>query len=592
MSQAVYRRKAILSRIRKALDAFYLLQRIDWKYDLRDTLERIMGLALEEIEFEGKKKIERALVIVQKEDGNDLEVKAGWKIEEPDLSFSRTVVQQTIDRGEAILCENAKDDPRFMEAESIKDLQTLSLLSVPLQFEAQAIGAFYVESKSPGKFFDPDDLEFLREFAETTAPYLKTAITHEDHVQEIRKLKEEVSDRYNLGNIIGRSESMANVFDLIRIAVDVDRTVLITGESGCGKELVAKAIHHNGHRRKGNFVVVDCSTLAEHLLESELFGHRRGAFTGASHHKMGAFEEADRGTLFLDEISDASKPLQQKLRRVLQEGEIRRVGENTVRKVDVRVICATNRNLGELSRSGEFMRDLYYRINKFPIQIPPLRDRPGDIPLLVNHFLKLASGASGRQPYTIEKDAMEFLASREWTENNIRELRNTVELAADFTRGRNIDRSLLDRVLRIQEGKSRPEVQTRTAPTTEFNGIMVQIHQEHFRRLLDSHQYVAREGKGEKADTPYYRAQLEFNARIIIEGLRASGWKLRPAARVLGISPMKLRGELKEFLRETLIDCGGDLETAANNLDIPVKLLEKKAADLGLDEFLAGMTER
>ena len=585
MSQTIYRRKAILSRIHKALDAFYLLQKIDWEYDIRETLERIMGLALEDVEFDGGKTIERALIIIDTGDGRGLEVKAGWHVDGPDLSFSRTVVLETVERGEPILCENAKDDPRFMEAESIKGLETLSLICVPLQLEGQTVGAFYVESKSAGKIFNPEDLEFLREFAETTSPYLKTALTHQDHVQEIRKLKEEVSDRYTLGNIIGRSESIASVFDLIRIAADVDRTVLVTGESGCGKELVAKAIHYNGHRRHGNFVVVDCSSLAEHLLESELFGHKKGAFTGAAHDKVGAFEEAHDGTLFLDEINDASKALQQKLRRVLQEGEIRRVGDNVVRKVDVRIICATNKNLVELTKSGEFIHDLYYRINKFPIQIPPLRERREDIPLLVHHFLKLAARSESRPPHRIGDDAMERLVSSDWDANNIRELRNTVELAADFSQGRKIDCALIERVLQIQQGKPRPGVRPLSAfrSTGGENDAVLQIRPDRFRRLLDDFQASA---PSDKASTPYYRLHLEFNARIIVEGLRSSGWKLRPAARLLGISPMKLRGDFKEFLRETLLGCGGDLGVAAENLHVPLAVLGRKAADLGLADLV------
>ncbi|HLU50037.1 MAG TPA: sigma 54-interacting transcriptional regulator, partial [Planctomycetota bacterium] len=444
MSQTVYRRRAILSRIHKALDAFYLLQRIDWEYDVRGTLERIVATAMEEIEFDGGKTIERALVILKAGDNGTLEIKAGFRTGDIDLGFSRTVVQRTMETGRPILCENAKDDPRFMEAESIKGLETLSLISVPLEVSERPIGAFYVESKSPGQLFDAGDLEFLREFAQSIAPYLKTALTHNDHVRKIRELEEEVSSRYRLGNIIGRSESIRNVFDLIGIAGEVDRTVLITGESGCGKELVAKAIHYNGHRRHRKLVVVDCSSLAEHLLESELFGHRKGAFTGAAHDKVGAFEEADGGTLFLDEVSDASKPLQQKLRRVLQEGEIRRVGDNEVRKVDVRVICATNRDLGELVAKGQFIRDLYFRINKFPIHIPPLRERREDIPLLARHFLAEYRRTDDPTPLELTPDAIELLVSLDWVENNIRELRNVVELAADFARGPVIDRSLIE----------------------------------------------------------------------------------------------------------------------------------------------------
>ncbi|MEM7231642.1 MAG: sigma 54-interacting transcriptional regulator [Planctomycetota bacterium] len=587
MSQTLYRRKAILSRIHKALDAFYMLQKIDWEYDIRSTLERILALALEEIDFEGGKRVERALMIIQMTQ-DQLEIKAGYsattEAEKLDLSFSRTVVENTIEHGEPILCENAKDDPRFMEAESIKSLHTLSLISVPLQIERKTIGAMYVETKAPGQLFETDDLEFLREFAETTTPYLKTALTHQDHVEEIRKLQEEVRGRYNLDNIIGRSESIQSVFDLIKIACDVDRTVLITGESGCGKELVSRAIHHNGTRREKNFVIVDCSGLSEHLLESELFGHKKGAFTGASGDKIGAFEAADGGTLFLDEISDAPKALQQKLRRVLQEGEIRRVGETTVRKVDVRVICATNKNLGEMVREGEFIRDLYYRVNKFPIHIPPLRERREDIPLLVHHFLEMGREKGTIASQGLTTDAMARLVSYDWAENNIRELRNTVELAADFARDERIDGELLDRVLKIQESAAaeRPSPSVPERPAHPMT--LVQLNRGRVRDIIAS--YRDREDgdeKGEKSETPFYRLQLELSGRLIVEGLRSTDWKLRPASKILGISPMKLRGELKEFLRREIEAAGGNIEEAAEQLDIPEETLRKKAADLGID---------
>jgi Nif-specific regulatory protein len=594
MSKVAYRRKAILTRVHKALDAFYLLQKIDWEYDIRATLERIIGLALEEIEFEGGKAIERALVILQTDDGKNLEVKAGWKMEELDLAFSRTVVHQTIEQGEPILCENAKDDPRFMEAESLKKLNTLSLVSVPLCFEEKPVGAFYIESKSPGNIFEVDDLEFLREFAETISPYLKTALTHQDHVEAIRKLREEVSGRYSLGNIIGRSESIDSVFELIRIAADLDRTVLITGESGCGKELVAKAIHYNGHRRRGNFVVVDCSSLSEHLLESELFGHRKGAFTGASHDKVGAFQEANNGTLFLDEISDASKSLQQKLRRVLQEGEIRRVGETQVRKINVRIICATNKSLSELVRSGEFTRDLYYRINKFPIHIPPLRERKEDIVLLVEHFMRRSARAGAPPPRGIDSDAMELLVKLDWKENNIRELRNTVELAADFAGGATIDLATLERVLRIQRGESQVPLEVgrpRRGPADAAAGdqtSIVDIRREPFRKFLEEcGSAKPATDKGNRLSCPFYRLSLEFSGRVIIEGLRGCRWKLRPAARLLGISPTKLRRELKEFLEDRLARSGGDIEQVSSALDIPIKVLRKKVADLGFEKAAA-----
>ncbi len=587
MSQVSYRRRAVLSRIRSALDAFYLLQDIDWGYDPYATLEKIIGLALKEVEFEGGRQIERGLIIIESPSGGELEVHAGWKVEDLDLSFSRTVVEKTIASSESILCKNAKDDPRFMEAESIKGLETLSLISVPLRYEDQCIGAFYIESKNPGNMFGEVDLEFLEDFANTITPYLKTAITHQGHVRVIQQLQGEIEENYRFTNIIGRSQSMRNVFDLMRIATDIDSTVLITGESGSGKELIARAIHYNGARKNNTFVVVDCSSLSEHLLESELFGHRKGAFTSANTDKIGAFEAANRGTIFLDEISDASKALQQKLRRVLQEGEIRRVGDNLPHKVDVRVICAANKNLAEAQENGEFIRDLHFRINKFPIHMPPVRDRREDIPLLVQHFLKLTAEKSEKPASRIQPPALTLLLGRDWAENNVRELRNTVELAVDLSEQGEITREVVERVFQIQKGESfqLPASPTRFDPAPEVDGLLT-IGKDSFHRLLDQ------AGNGEvhkdKKNTPFYRLQLEMSARAIIEGLRVTGWKLRPAARILGISPTKLRSELRDFIEKHLKQAGGDLDRAAANLDIPASILKKKSRDLGLLSMLTG----
>ena len=585
MSKTAYRRKAILSRIHKALNAFYLLQKIDWEYDIGESLRKILGLALEEIELDGEKVIERALIIVKSPEGENLEIKAGWKTRDADLSFSHTVVQETFERGEAILCENAKDDPRFMNAESLKQLETLSLVAVPMHSENRPVGVFYVESESSGNVFNSDDLEFLQEFAQTITPFVKFGITHQGHVREIRKLKEEAVGRYDMGNIIGRSEAITGVFELVRIAAEVDRTVLITGESGSGKELIANAIHHNGPRKTAPFIVVDCSGLSEHLLESELFGHLKGAFTGANNEKMGAFEEADGGTIFLDEIKDSSRSLQQKLRRVLQEGELRRVGENKSRKVDVRVICATNEDLAKRVQSGDFIQDLYYRINKFPIHIPALAERREDIPLLVAHFLRLMDQTEPRESSTeVTPETMDTLVHHDWSENNIRQLRNTVELARDLAEGELIDLPVLDRVFRIQCGENPESLYHR--PPGDLGmpaGHLVNIHSDRFKSLLEKEPEVEENGKRDRSKTPFYRLQSEFQARTITEGLRACRWKIRPAARLLGISPMKLRTSLKDYLGILLARPGMSFEKAAEELDIPPDVLEKKAKDFGLE---------
>ncbi len=581
---ASFRRRAILNRIHKALDAYYLLQKIDWDYDIRTTVDKILATALEEIEFGEGRQIERALLILQGPTIETLEVKAGWKVEELDLLFSRTVVKQAIDEASPILCENAKDDPRFLEAESLKELTTLSLICVPIVIVDRVIGALYIESHTASNIFSEEDLEFLKEFAQAIGPYLKMALVHQGHLQEIQKLRFEIDNRWGLENIIGRSEAMRSVFELAKLASGVNRTVLITGESGSGKEMIARGIHQQSSRKAKPLITVDCSALADQLLESELFGHTQGAFTGASADKMGAFEEADGGTIFLDEISDAPRSLQQKLRRVLQEGEIRRVGENVHRKVDVRVICATNKVLPDMVESGEFIRDLFFRINQLPIHLPPLRERREDIPLLVQFFLSESVAEDEPSPQ-IEAQALEVLSRLDWKENNVRELRNAVNLAIDLASSLTIDQETVERALRIQNGTPLPKEgppEATKMPSLEGEGC-VWIDKQNFRTQLEETEALLEQNSIDKKDMPFYKLQREVANRSIIEALNHTQWKLRPASRLLGISPMKLRGELKGFLDETIQELGGDIEQAAKLLDIDPEILLKKAGDFGLD---------
>lgn len=205
---------------------------------------------------------------------------------------------------------------------------------------------------------------------------------------ELQRLREQVRGEYNLASMVTRNEKMKHVFELSQQVAETEATVLILGETGTGKELLARAIHFKSARRNQPFVVINCSALSETLLESELFGHEKGAFTGASRERIGKFKEASEGTAFLDEIGDVSPHVQTKLLRVLQEKEIERVGGNCPLPVDVRIIAATNRNLQELLAKGTFREDLYYRLNVFPVQLPPLRERLDDLPLLIDHFLK------------------------------------------------------------------------------------------------------------------------------------------------------------------------------------------------------------
>jgi len=268
------------------------------------------------------------------------------------------------------------------------------------------------------KPLDPDEIAHL----------VKNAIAHKRAAQENVLLRETVAEVARPGDLVGQSGPMHKVFDAIETVGPTDATVLITGESGTGKELVARAIHHASPRRFHPLVVIHCGALTETLLESELFGHEKGAFTGAQYRKKGKFEIAEGGTVFLDEIGDITLKTQTDLLRVLQEREITRVGGNQIVKVDFRCIAATNKDLEKLIEEGKFRPDLFYRLNVFRIELPPLRERREDIPLLVNHFVQKFSLAMNKRITRVSPAAMNLLQEQPWL-GNVRELENAVERA-------------------------------------------------------------------------------------------------------------------------------------------------------------------
>lgn len=245
-------------------------------------------------------------------------------------------------------------------------------------------------------------------------------------------LRSQLEERYQFGGILGRSRPMQVLFQTLEMVAPSNSTILVTGETGTGKEVVARAIHHNSPRRANRFVALNCSAIPETLLEAELFGHVRGAFTGAVGARQGRFEQAHKGTIFLDEVGTMSTALQMKLLRALQEREFERVGDNQTIKVDVRVIAATNSDLGKMVGEGTFREDLYYRLNVIPVRLPPLRDRRDDVPLLVKHFLeKFAPGA----PVVVSQAAMRALMAYPWP-GNVRQVENAIERAVALGSGR------------------------------------------------------------------------------------------------------------------------------------------------------------
>lgn len=289
------------------------------------------------------------------------------------------------------------------------------LSQIQTAVKAMKLGAFDYLPKP----FDPDELKHV----------VDRALERRQLMQENRSLKMEVNSKYRFENIIGASAPMQAVFGLIGKCAPTNSTILITGESGTGKEMIARAIHHNSLRKDQPFVTVDCNTLSENLLESELFGHLKGSFTGAVANKRGMFDIANNGTLFLDEFGNIPLSTQAKLLRVIQEREFRPVGSTNVQKTNVRLVTATNKDLKAMVADGSFREDLYYRINVFPIHAPALRERSSDIPALAFHFLKQFCNELGKPVSEISEAAMSLLINHDWP-GNVRELENTMHRAA------------------------------------------------------------------------------------------------------------------------------------------------------------------
>jgi len=283
---------------------------------------------------------------------------------------------------------------------------------------------------------------------------LRSALEQRRLKSENAYLRSQLEDRYRIDGLVGNSRVMRDLFQLLETVAATTSTVLITGETGTGKELAARAIHHNSPRRANRFVAINCSAIPETLLEAELFGHVRGAFTGAVGTRQGRLEQAHKGTLFLDEIGTMSPALQAKLLRVLQEREFERVGDSHTIKIDVRVIAATHSDLTKMVADGSFREDLFYRLNVIPVQLPPLRDRREDIPLLVQHFLQKLAGEAGRGAVTISQDALRRLMAYQWP-GNIRQLENACERALAFSQGRS----------QIDVPDLTPDIQNQAAPT-------------------------------------------------------------------------------------------------------------------------------
>ncbi|PID38793.1 MAG: sigma-54-dependent Fis family transcriptional regulator [Proteobacteria bacterium] len=346
------------------------------------------------------------------------------------VMMSRAVLRRVLKERAAVLAADAVED--LGSSESIMAANIRSTIGVPLWRGDVIIGVIEIDNRASSGMFAERDLDLLLVLGQQAALAIDNAQLYsqlqlaQERVEGENSYLKRKSQPISFDHIIGEAASMKEIFRALERVIDTRATVCIFGETGTGKELVASAIHHQGRRREKMFVAQNCAALPENLLESELFGHKKGSFTGADHDKKGLFEIADGGTLFLDEIGEMPMTLQAKLLRVLQEGEVRPVGAARPKQVDVRIICATNRTLDKEVEEGRFRQDLYYRLMVFPITLPPLRERRDDIPLLVQHFLKRYTQEMRKAVGSVSQEALNHLSSYQWP-GNIRELENEVQ---------------------------------------------------------------------------------------------------------------------------------------------------------------------
>jgi len=378
-------------------------------------------------------------------ENGDLKLKVARNVEKQTVldasEISYSVIKDVASGGKPILTMDAMGDEKLMQRQSIMDFNIKSLVCVPIKLKDKILGTVYVDSTGKTESivaFTNIDLEFLEAFAGIVGISIENARLLKDLKDENVYLRNEVEEKYKFENIIGNSFPMQKVFELIEKVADTNATALVTGESGVGKELVARAIHFNSSRRDSPLVVVNCGAIPETLLESELFGYEKGAFTGAANTRLGRFEIANGGSIFLDEIGDMSVNLQVKLLRVLQERSFERIGGSKTITVDLRIIAATNRSLEDLVKQGKFREDLYYRLNVVPIHIPPLRERRQDIPLLLNYFLEQSNRLNNANIEGFTEEAIRALLDYQYP-GNVRELQNIVERMAVLKRNGYID---------------------------------------------------------------------------------------------------------------------------------------------------------
>lgn len=451
---------------RKALETLYqIIAQLNSLEDYKEVLENTLQIIMKELNAE------RGVIVLKEKEEFVPMVFSGDEKE-----ISQSVIREVLEKKEPILLHSALDSEKFSAKESVISYGIKSVMCVPLISKDKLLGALYLDSHSQKGIFKESDLEFLIAYAHQASLVIENAYLREMLLKENVYLKTELSEKYYFENIIGQSKKMQEVFSIMKKILNSSLPVLIIGETGTGKELVARSLHYSSQRKNKKFVPIYCGGLPETLLESELFGYKRGAFTGALYDKKGLIEEADEGTLFLDEVADIPLSIQAKLLRFLQEGKFRRIGETEERYVDCRIIAATNKNLEEEIKKGNFREDLYYRLNVIKINLPPLREREEDIIILSNYFLKKFSEKENKKIKGFSKEALEFLRNYNWP-GNVRELENKIARAVALC-----EREIIDTNDLIEEKEKEKE---ELFKIKRLNDYLKEKEREYLKKVLE-----------------------------------------------------------------------------------------------------------
>jgi len=465
-------------KIRELSMLFDISQTLDSSLDLRDSLGPVL-----EIIARDKGIIRGSLTLLNRESG-EITIEAAFGLSPTQQRRGRYrvgegIIGKVFQSGRPAIIPKVSEEPEFLNrtgAINPGSGQDISYISVPIKLENQVIGALSADRPYSEAVSLQEDVRLFSIIASMISQAVKLRLTAQEErerlIQENLRLTEELKDRFRPSNIIGNSRAMQEVYDLIAQVSKSEATVLIRGESGTGKELVAHAIHYNSLRAGKPFIKVNCAALPESVIESELFGHEKGAFTGAIASRQGRFELADGGSLFLDEVGDLTPATQIKLLRVLQEKEFERVGGTSTLKVDVRLIAATNLDLEHQIQAGRIRQDLYYRLNVFPIHLPPLRERKTDILLLADFFVEKYSRKNHKSIRRISTPAIDMLMAYHWP-GNVRELENCMERAV-----------LLSGDEVIHGHHLPPTLQTAEASGTVFKGALENTLENVERELL------------------------------------------------------------------------------------------------------------